>query len=195
MASHLPTEDPQRREHPDPQESLNPVPFIILGMMVMLFAWAVYYLLAAHPDSPPALGDKRTLSVLTAIPVKATNGEEIFSANCVPCHQAAGTGIPGVFPPLAGSEWVLGKDTVLAQIILHGINGSISVKGTTYNGAMPTFKDRFNDDEIAAVATYIRSHWGNTMAPVTSVTVQTQRAATRDRTEPWKGGNELAQLK
>ncbi len=195
MAHHSRDDDPQRRENPDPQESLNPAPVLLLAMMALLFTWAMYYIRTARPNTPPDLGDRRTVSVLTAAPVKAVDGEQIFAANCSACHQATGTGIPGVFPPLAGSEWVLGKESILVQIILHGINGSIPVKGTTYNGSMPTFKDRLSDVELAAVATFLRSHWGNAADPVTAETVKTQRAATEAKAGPWAGNKELVQLR
>lgn len=187
--------NPQLRENADPHESLNPIPKIVLVLIFLLLIWAIYYIRTTQPNTPPELGDKRTLSALIAKPVKSVNGEEIYTANCVACHQATGIGIPGVFPPLAGSEWVLGKDSILVQIILHGISGNISVKGATYNGSMPTFKEKFSDAELAALTTFLRSHWENATDPVTPETVQAQRTATQDRAEPWAGGDELARLK
>jgi mono/diheme cytochrome c family protein len=95
-----------------------------------------------------------------------------------------------VFPPLAGSEWVLGDEKVLTHILLHGINGELEVKGTTYKGAMPAW-NALSDDEIAAVVSYIRSDWGNQAAAIKPETVKAEREATKSRTEPYKGGQEL----
>ncbi|WP_041657921.1 cytochrome c [Azoarcus sp. KH32C] len=186
---------PQRRENHDPHEALNPVPRLVLGLIALLLAWVVYYIYMARPSTRPELGDRRNIEVLAAVPSKAVDGGQIFGANCAACHQATGTGIPQVFPPLAGSVWVNGGEQVVIQILLHGINGSIEVAGNTYNGVMPAFGDKLGDAEIAAVATHIRSQWGNKGGSVTAEAVQEQRKRTADRSAPWNGGAELATLK
>lgn len=186
---------PQRRENLDPHESFNPVPRLMLGLIAMLLIWAVSYIYTAHPNTRPALGDRRNVELLAAVPAKAVDGGQIFGASCAACHQATGTGIPQVFPPLAGSAWVNGGEQVLIQILLHGISGSIEVAGNTYNGVMPAFGDKLDDAEIAAVASHIRSQWGNQGGPVTAEAVQEQRKRTADRSAPWNGGAELATLK
>jgi mono/diheme cytochrome c family protein len=99
-------------------------------------------------------------------------------------------GVPGVFPPLAASEWVGGDEKVLTHILLHGINGDLEVKGTNYKGAMPAWKS-LADEELAAVMSYIRSQWGNQAPEVLPGTVKDQREATKNRSEPYKGGQEL----
>ena len=123
------------------------------------------------------------------------DGEQIFGVNCAACHQTAGTGIPQVFPPLAGSAWVNGSEQILIQILLHGVNGSIEVAGNTFNGEMPAFGDKLGDAEIAAVTSYIRNQWGNQAGAVTAETVEAQRTRTAGRRTPWNGGAELATLK
>src|SRR5262245_14548755 len=187
--------DAQRREHSDPHELATPAPWAVLVAIAGVVAWAISYIATSNITNDPALGDMRTVSVLAAQPAKAVDGGQIFAAQCAACHQATGAGIPGVFPPLAGSEWALGKDALVVQILLHGISGGIEVKGTTYNGAMPPFGDKLSDDEIAAVASYVRSAWGNGAGKIEAATVKTARSATHDRAEPWKGGDELAQFK
>ena len=67
------------------------------------------------------------------------DGKQVYTANCVACHQATGAGLPSVFPPLDDSEWVIGEPRVLANILLHGVDGELTVKGTAYKGAMPAF--------------------------------------------------------
>ena len=195
MANESRNDIPQRRENPDPHEAMHPVPGIMLAMIGLLLVWDVYYIYTAQPDNDPALGDRRSVEILAAVPVKAVDGGQIFSANCAACHQASGTGIPQVFPPLAGSEWVTGKEPVLIQILLHGVTGSIEVGGATYNGAMPAFGDKLDDAEIAAVLSYVRGAWGNQAGPVTPEAVQAQRGAVAARTTPWNGGADLAGLK
>jgi mono/diheme cytochrome c family protein len=114
----------------------------------------------------------------------------LFGAKCAACHQATGLGVAGVFPPLAGSEWVLGDEKILSNILLHGINGEIQVKGNPYKGAMPAWH-ALSDDELAAVLTYIRSDWGNAATPLKAEIIKSQRELTKARQEPYAGGSAI----
>ena len=111
-------------------------------------------------------------------------GAQIFSTTCAACHQAHAEGTD-VYPPLAGSEWVNGADNRLVRIILHGLNGEVEVQGNVYNGAMPAWGPSMSDAEIAAVATYIRSNFGNKAPPVDVATVSQARAEHATRKTPW----------
>ena len=91
----------------------------------------------------------------------APDGAAIYASKCAACHQAAGTGIAGTFPPLAGNPVVTGDPKKLIPIVTGGMSGKITVAGTAYNGSMPAWKGQLGNDEIAAVLTYIRSSWGN----------------------------------
>jgi mono/diheme cytochrome c family protein len=163
-------------------------------------ACGIIYLSGMRTDLPSQYGDSRTLSALMppmaartgAAPgaSPAVDGGQLFTAKCAACHQATGLGIPGVFPPLAGSEWVLGNDKVLVQIPLHGVTGTLQVKGSAYHGTMPPF-NTLSDAEIAAVLTYVRSHWANAAAAVSSATVAAGRAATKSQTLPFDSGDEI----
>ncbi|MEB3330095.1 MAG: cytochrome c oxidase subunit II [Candidatus Sericytochromatia bacterium] len=126
---------------------------------------------ASEPGVPPAAEP-----VAAVDPAQlAKQGEAIYTSRCAGCHQAAGTGIPGVFPPLAGAEHVNGDDETLARILVHGLNGPIKVKGVDYNGAMPAFGGQLSDEEIAAVATYLRTQWGNNGRPLMPDVVKAAR--------------------
>jgi quinoprotein glucose dehydrogenase len=96
-------------------------------------------------------------------------------AGCMACHGADGGGAPGVGPPLAGSEWVTGPVENLIRIQLRGLMGPIKVKGTEYNLVMPPQAHQ-NDDQIAAVLTYIRNNFGNQASPVTAAQVAALRS-------------------
>jgi mono/diheme cytochrome c family protein len=115
-------------------------------------------------------------------------GKRLFSQNCAVCHQGSGMGVAGQFPPLVGSEWVVGGawvgDNHLVKVLLAGMQGPVQVKGNTYNNAMPPWS-QLKDDQIAAILTYIRSEWGNAAAPITADYVKTVRAASADRKDPW----------
>ncbi|MDP0492303.1 MAG: c-type cytochrome [Verrucomicrobiota bacterium JB023] len=86
-------------------------------------------------------------------------------ATCTACHQANGAGVPGAFPPLAGSEWVTGPVENLIRMQLRGLQGEIEVKGETYNNIMPPMAYQ-TDEQIAAVLTYVRNSFGNSASPV-----------------------------
>ena len=192
--------DTRLREHPDPHERNLPVPKIVLGVVSAVVLWAVGYIIATAPNDPPELGDGRTLSTLEGKPAGAAgtgaaDGAQIYAANCVACHQASGGGLPGVFPPLAGSEWVQAADKVPANILLHGITGKLTVKDSAYNGQMPAFKDKLSDAEIAAVLSYVRGSFGNSAGKIAADTVKTEREAGKDRKDPWNGDEDLNKLK
>lgn len=114
----------------------------------------------------------------------AVNGAEVFT-KCALCHQATGLGLPGAYPPLAGSEWLLNNPEVPIRIVLKGVQGAITVKGTSFNNAMTPFGEQLSDAEIAAVISYERSSWGNNASPVTAEQVAAVRAATKAQTTPW----------
>jgi len=96
----------------------------------------------------------------------AAAGAAVY-AQCAGCHGAAGAGVPGAFPPLAGNPVVSGDPKVVSHILLYGLNGKINVAGKDYNGMMPAWKGTLTNKQIADVLTYIRSSWGNTGAPIT----------------------------
>jgi len=192
----------QAREQRDPGEWDRPLPWfvgILIGAMVMA---GLIYISSMRSDLASQYGDSRTVATLMPAAVAKTgaaqgasaaiDGGQIFTAKCAACHQATGLGIPGVFPPLVGSEWVLGSDKVLVQIPLHGITGTLQVKGMSYHGAMPPFST-LSDAELAAVLTYIRSQWANAAPAVSPATVAVGRAATQSRTLPWDNGDEIKQ--
>ena len=83
---------------------------------------------------------------------------------------------------MLGGDWH--GDNHLVKILLHGLQGPIQVKGDTYNGAMPPWK-QLKDDQIAMILTYIRNEWGNSAPPITAEQVAKVREETADRTEPY----------
>ncbi|MEQ1570580.1 MAG: cytochrome c [Myxococcota bacterium] len=89
-----------------------------------------------------------------------THGEALYNLKCVTCHQPNGAGVPGAFPPLVGAGGFYGDAKNHANIIVNGLNGEIEVLGVKYNGAMPKHAE-YSDYDIAAVATFERTSWGN----------------------------------
>jgi mono/diheme cytochrome c family protein len=186
---------PREREHRDPDEQVRPIPRLLIAMLVIGVGWGSWYLARTSTDASPLLGDARTAAAFEVAPASTSiDGAQVYAGKCAACHQATGAGLPGVFPPLAGSPWVTGSEARLVQILLHGIQGPIDVLGTTYNGLMPPWK-MLSDAELSAVASYIRGAFGNQAAPITADLVAAERAATAARTSPWSGGAELEMLK
>jgi len=126
-------------------------------------------------------------------PRAPVDGKNVFATICLACHQENGEGIEEKYPPLAGSELTADDDGKIIRIILHGLTGPVEVQGTTFDGLMPPWGPTLKDVEIAAVATYVRSAWGNKGAPVTVGRVTAIRAATKARKTPWTAA-ELAKV-
>ena len=122
----------------------------------------------------------------------AEAGQKVYAQVCLGCHTEAGVGNPGVYPPLDGSEWVNSTPERVINILLHGLLGPVTVAGEEYNGLMPGWKASLKDDEIAAVATYIRSAWGNFSPAISQAQVAAIREATKSRTTPWSAAELLA---
>ncbi len=114
-------------------------------------------------------------------------GKEVYSrdVHCATCHQPTGQG-DGVYPPLAGSEWVAGDESRLIKLALKGVWGPITVKGKVFdpkNGVPPMtpFEHLLNDKELAGVLTYVRNSFGNSAPPVKPESVAKIRAAIKDK--------------
>ena len=113
-------------------------------------------------------------------------GKKLFSANCVTCHQANGQGQPGQFPPLAGSEFVLGDaSNRLIAIVLKGLQGQVQVKGQAFNNAMQAWEGQYTDQQLAAILSYVRSDWGNNAPEIPPEAVKTMRDELKNRKDQW----------
>lgn len=86
-------------------------------------------------------------------------GKVVYEELCVTCHLADGKGIPSVFPPLAGADYLLKNQKESIRSIKFGQQGEITVNGTTYNNVMAP--QGLSDAEIADVMNYILNSWGN----------------------------------
>ncbi len=182
-----------RREPGDPVEGEERVPWFFLLTAAIAFFWGGWYL--GHYGGEFSVASHRGMSgreagivqqnaqqntKTIADPVAA--GSALYARHCASCHQSSGKGVTGAFPPVVGSEWVTGAPETVVNILLHGLQGPVTVAGATYNGAMPAWKEVLQDAEIAAIATYIRQWAPNRATPVPVDLVATLRAS--DRTTP-----------
>ena len=104
-------------------------------------------------------------------------GETLFAGTCSVCHQANGAGLPGVFPPLAKSDWLGADPRKAIAVVLNGMSGPIKVNAQDYNSVMPPMS-QLNDDEIANILTYVANSWGNAGGRVDRADVAKVRAST-----------------
>lgn len=121
-----------------------------------------------------------------ADPAVLQRGRAVYGRVCAACHQVNGQGLPGAFPPLAGSEWVTAADpSVPVRVVLHGLEGEIQVRGQTWRNVMIAQGDILSDAEIADVLSFVRAAWGNRAPPISADTVTALRAQHATRTSPW----------
>lgn len=180
---------PIMRELSDPREgyeAINPLWTVVFGFLLFFGGW---YLGKYGGDFGSDVFDE-SKPVGVAEPPKPIDplvlGQRLYAGKCAACHQPDGRGRPGQFPPLAGSDWVAGEPENLIRIVLHGLQGPVTVSGTSYNGNMPAFREQMKDEQVAAVLSFIRQEWGNTGAAVTAEQVAAVRSTTTTRTAPWK---------
>jgi len=124
--------------------------------------------------------------VMTPQEIAMNEGAKTF-ATCGACHGARGQGVLGNGPPLAGSEWVNGNPEHLAMIIMHGLQGPVTVKGQTYNkpGGMEGLKAGLSAKKLSYVMSYLRSSYGNTGDFVTVEQGNAMYEKYRDRLGKW----------
>jgi len=185
--------DPLMREKDEPSNGASPIPIFILFLFAALCFWGGVYLVHYGGESGFSK-DAYTLDYnpnaeVAVIQISLYDrGFKVYKAQCAACHQAPGLGVPGVYPPLAGSEWVTGHQESLARILINGLNGPIEVAGNQYNGNMPAFGPsglNLRPLEIAGVLTYIRQEWGNSASDVTENTMIGYMDQYGSRGTPW----------
>jgi len=141
--------------------------FRILGVCALLgSAWM----------TAPLMAEQTNASSSAASEAKGSPGRDLYLKNCFACHQMRGQGIPGVFPPLAGSDYLLADIDRAIRIICEGLNGEITVNSRRYAGVMPPAI--LQDEEVASVLNYVLRNWGNAGPEVTSEQVKKVRATT-----------------
>jgi mono/diheme cytochrome c family protein len=185
-----------RREPLDPIEGREPAPWFMWVVIAIALFWGGWYFgrffgefgvrthtaLGTRDQGTRAQAARQTA---TAVNDPVAAGSAVYDKHCSSCHQATALGVPGAFPPLLGSEWVVGPDETIVRILLFGLQGPVQVAGATYNGLMPAWREVLKDEEIAAVATYVRQRAPNAAPPVAPALVTRLRGAHSDRSKAW----------
>jgi len=176
-----------KREKADQAPSNAPAPMwaIFMLMIVSIIAGGQ---LGQNPFNatvvdvrPGGSGGGDTLDPFQTAMKKGSSGYSV----CGGCHQGNGNGIPGQFPPLAGSEWVQGGTERLIRVAQHGLVGAITVKGQGYNtpGGMMGFGAAMSAQDLANVLTYVRNSWGNEGTMITKEMVEKVRSEEKRATQ------------
>jgi mono/diheme cytochrome c family protein len=147
-----------------------------------LRAIAVY--LKDRPGDPANAVQKQDPSAFPAPQSSImTMGQQIYADECSGCHKTDGKGTPGLFPTLAGAPIVQQSDPAsLLHVVLRGASGLGTSKAPTA-AAMPAFAWVLNDDQVAAVVTYIRNSWGNSATSVTASDANKARVSLVERND------------
>jgi nitrite reductase (NO-forming) len=113
------------------------------------------------------------LQVAKNVADRVAFGERVFKANCLPCHQSEGQGIPGAFPNLAGSDFLNADKARAIGIVLNGLQGKVTVNSKEFNGVMPA--QQLSDEDVANVLTFVYNSWENSKKVVTPEEVRAAR--------------------
>lgn len=121
----------------------------LLLVLTLTVAWSLPQALAQGPEA------------------QFKEGKKLYENTCADCHRANGQGLPNKFPALDKNPFVQGDPAKVIDTVLQGRKGSL--------GQMPTWKDTLNDNQVAAVITYIRQGWSNKGTAVTPEAVKKRR--------------------
>src|SRR3984885_3087212 len=185
------SEDQKEPVHEVPAPEKGPVPIWLIGLIGLGIFWAGAYLFSFSGGFKSDVFDFQPKFGVTGggaggAPDPKVVGKALFSANCITCHQATGLGVPGQYPPLAGSEVETGDATnQLIAIVLKGLQGPVVIEGKPFNNAMQAWEGQYTDAQLASILTYVRSDWGNNAPPISADMVKQMRAEFKDRKEQW----------
>jgi mono/diheme cytochrome c family protein/glucose/arabinose dehydrogenase len=135
---------------------------------------------APRPEARPLDAEEEELFV---------SGRQQYLVVCAGCHGPDGAGLEPLGPPLLDSPWVLGSAQRLVRILLHGMEGPLTIGGVRYEPPrilpeMPSLAV-LDNASVAAVLTYVRREWGHAADPVAPDTVSLIRINTQGRGRPW----------
>jgi len=174
-----------------PKQQANPI--FALAKKNPMDDWMIkpFEIAVAHANGKNVVPKKeiKVSSTLTGKDLDLfVQGSKLFVKDgyCATCHQVNGKGLTSSgFPPLSNSKWVTGNEERLIKIVLKGLMGPMEVNGVKYEGQVPMtpFGGLMNDQEIAAVLTYVRNSFGNKASVITPAQVKSVRVATSNKAD------------
>jgi mono/diheme cytochrome c family protein len=187
-------------EEAEPTAGRGPAPILLIALFGLLIYLGMIYL-DAHGGGfdPQVYQPYSSYDVLKDKQPPTAGGDilkkgKIVFITCSQCHQPDGKGSTALnAPPLAGSDWAQAEGpNRIIRIVLNGLSGPITVSGGQYGaGTMPAFAPAFDDEQIAAVLTYVRQEWGNKAGPVKPEQVKAIRAAVASKADSWNAADLL----
>lgn len=183
------THPPARSNSSDPEPSVvhgvaAPI-WLFVALALLAFLGLKYLDLHAGGFNPHVYQQFASSNQLVALSASGDDpkikGLAVYNMpTCVSCHQPNGQGTAGIFPPLAGSEWVLEENPArIIRIVLDGVQGVIPVHGQPFGpSVMPPWRPVLSDEQVADVLSYVRSSWGNNAGLVKKEEVATIRKET-----------------
>ena len=130
---------------------------------------------------------------------RLAQGATIYNQLCFTCHGLNGRGTPlqggkpgeTMAPSFSGSQYAAGFPDRIINIVLKGLEGPLD--GKTYTAQMVPMESN-NDEWIAAVTSFIRTHFGNHAGMISPADVARARAAAKKRRQPWRIDELLAAM-
>ncbi len=152
----------------------------LLAGAVLAAVAVLGYSATASAADPVAVHRAETAGAGQPSPEQMQAGEKAFRAACMACHQADGKGLPGAFPPLAGSDYLKADKHRAIKNVIQGLTGPIVVNGATFNSVMPPMT-QLSDAEIATALTFAMNSWGNAFGVVSAAEVAAVRAGPKPK--------------
>ena len=148
--------------------------FLLVVIAISFISYVSYSTPQASASTSEA--SDATLQASTSIPEASIgNGKKIYTQYCLACHQADGSGVPQLNPPLKNTAYVLGDKSRLIGIVMNGFNDGVEISGDTYTNPMPAFGSGLKDEDIADVLTYVRNSFGNKASEISADQVKALR--------------------
>ena len=196
MSSEANQSVPPAAEPAEPKAGQVPVPVWLLVLLFLILYWGMVYFdrnsgwFSEQVYAPyRSFQEVETMQPVAGAPSLVQLGFQVYNKpTCVACHQANGKGLPGQFPPLIRTDWILEPEPGrIIRAVLDGLSGPIQVEGQSYNGAMVPWRDALTDEEIAAVLTYVRQNpeWGNKAPEVKPERVKQVREKTKGHNQSY----------
>jgi mono/diheme cytochrome c family protein len=152
--------------------------FLLSGLYVVLFSFTSCGGGQDEANQSDSSSVAPATNESTAVSMDLSAGKKVFTEKCQVCHQESGLGVPGTFPPLAGSDYMLADKMRAVKQAIYGSKTPITVNGVQYPGKIMTvFEKELTDQQVVDVVNYVLNSWGNKVGTVTLDDVKAAKAA------------------